>query len=92
MFGDVCGSHQLLVKTTGKQKGLCLSRHTHVTSMPRVCLYRRFCFAYFIKEHTSTAQKYDPEMLVSEKDRGCLWKRLKSMAKILISMGSDFTN
>ena len=69
MFGDVCDSNQLLVKTMGKQKGLCLSSHTHTP----VCLYRCFCLAYFIKKHTrvppAVAQKYDPEMFVSEKQR-----------------------
>lgn len=66
MFGDVCSSNQLLVKTTGKQKGLCLFLHTHTP----VCLYRCFCLACFIKEHITVppavAQKYDPEGFVSE--------------------------
>lgn len=30
MFEDVCSSNQHLVKTMGKQKGLCLSFHTHI--------------------------------------------------------------
>lgn len=30
MFGDVCGSNQLFVKTMSKQKGLGLSFHMHI--------------------------------------------------------------
>lgn len=51
------------------ERSVSLFSHTHTP----VCLFRCFCLAYFIKEHTrvppAVAWKCHPEMFVSEKHK-----------------------